>query len=517
MAIRTGRIGRALIENRVWKSIFRFAYPATDKARAQIIHGLFVTHIHPIRSDVRSLRISYSWGLGLVSFFLFVILTVTGILLMFFYVPFTDRAYLDMQGLRTTVAFGALMRNMHRWGAHLMVIFVFLHMMRVFYTGAYKRPREFNWFIGVTLLVLTLLLSFTGYLLPWDQLSFWAITVSTNIVGYAPFLGEKLRVIILGADEVGQNALLRFYVLHVILLPLVMTVLIGLHFWRIRKDGGLAASTGPGKEGREMPSVLAGEEGGQAAGAEAASNPGPEAAANPGAGDAGAEGAAAAALPGRPAGGKVTVFTWPNLIVLEIIAGLAITVVLLIMSMIIEAPLRDLANPDVTENPSKAPWYFMNLQELLLHMHPTLAGVIIPTLFLAVLTVIPYIDQDRRDAGIWFASPKGWKIALWTAIYTTFWVSLLVYFDEEVGVRSIVSGPELLVGWVIPLSVAAVLTLGLHVSLRWWQPDLRHYLIAYFTAIMTGYIVLTVVGTLFRGTGMRLTAPWDLPPGALSF
>jgi hypothetical protein len=159
----------------------------------------------------------------------------------------------------------------------------------------------------------------------------------------------------------------------------------------------------------------------------------------------------------------------------------------------------------------------MNLQELLLHMHPALAGVIIPTLFLAALTVIPYVDQDRRGAGVWFASPKGWQIALWTAIYTTFWMSLLVYFDEEVGVRSLVSGPELLVGWVIPIGVTAVLILGFHLSLRWWRPDLRHYLIAYFTAAMVGYIVLTVVGTLFRGTGMQLTAPWDLPPGALSF
>jgi quinol-cytochrome oxidoreductase complex cytochrome b subunit len=507
MAIYSEGITRALTGNRVWKSIFRFAYPATDKARAQIIHGIFFTHIHSIRVDVRSIRLTYTWGLGLVSFFLFVILTVTGILLMFFYVPFTDRAYLDMQALRTDISFGALMRNMHRWGAHLMVIFVFFHMMRVFYTGAYKRPREFNWFIGVLLLVLTLLLSFTGYLLPWDQLSFWAITVSTNIVGYAPFLGEKLRVIILGAEEVGQNALLRFYVLHCIVLPLAMALLISLHFWRIRKDGGLAASTGPAE--REKAAAEAGD---SPASAEAGSNPGPQPDPDP---DAGAVAGTVQAAP--PAVGKQTVFAWPNLMILEVIAGLSITAVLLIMSMMVEAPLRDWANPDVTENPSKAPWYFMNLQELLLHMHPALAGVIIPTLFLLVLAVIPYLDQDRRDTGIWFASSRGWQIALWTAVYTTFWICLLVYFDEEVGVRSIVSGPELLVGWVIPIGVAAVLILGFHLSLRLWRPDLRHYLIAYFTAIMVGYTVLTVIGTLFRGTGMHLTAPWDLPPGALSF
>ena len=171
---------------------------------------------------------------------MFLGLTVTGILLMFYYVPSVDRAYLDIQNIQTNVQFGQLMRNMHRWMAHAMVILVFLHMLRVFYTGAYKPPREFNWVVGVVLLVLTFLLSFTGYLLPWDQLAFWAITVGTNIAGSAPVLGPKTRFWLLGGFEVGPDALIRFYTLHVIGLPLLAAIFMAVHFWRIRRDGGLA-------------------------------------------------------------------------------------------------------------------------------------------------------------------------------------------------------------------------------------------------------------------------------------
>ena len=159
---------------------------------------------------------------------------------MFYYVPSVDRAYQDILALETDVRFGQLMRNMHRWMAHGMVLTVIMHMMRVFYTGAYKPPREFNWVIGVVLLVLTLLLSFTGYLLPWDQLALWAITVGTNMVGSAPLLGEPNRFVLVGGYQVGQAALIRFYTLHVIGLPLVAAVFMMVHFWRIRRDGGLA-------------------------------------------------------------------------------------------------------------------------------------------------------------------------------------------------------------------------------------------------------------------------------------
>jgi quinol-cytochrome oxidoreductase complex cytochrome b subunit len=144
-----------------------------------------------------------------------------------------------------------ILRNMHRWAAHLMVVTVMLHMLRVFLTGSYKPPREFNWVVGVTLLVLTLLLSFTGYLLPWDQLAYWAITVGTNMLGAAPFIGNEgpfslvdkyndVRFMLLGGSGIGPNALLRFYVLHIMLLPLAAAIFIAVHFWRIRKDGGIS-------------------------------------------------------------------------------------------------------------------------------------------------------------------------------------------------------------------------------------------------------------------------------------
>ena len=138
------------------------------------------------------------------------------------------------------MTFGLLTRNIHRWAAHLMVFFVFLHMMRVFYHGAYKPPREFNWVVGVVLLFLTIMLCFTGYLLPWDQIAYWAITIGTNMGGYAPLFNTPTKLILLGGFEVGQNTLLRFYVGHVIFLPLVAAIFLAVHFWRIRKDGGIS-------------------------------------------------------------------------------------------------------------------------------------------------------------------------------------------------------------------------------------------------------------------------------------
>jgi quinol-cytochrome oxidoreductase complex cytochrome b subunit len=175
---------------------------------------------------------------------LFIILTLTGILIMFYYVPSTEMAYDSIITLQTTVLYGQLMRNMHRWAAHAMVLVVVLHMLRVFYTGAYKPPREFNWVVGVFLLLMTLGASFTGYLLPWDQLSFWAITVGTNIAGYAPLIGPEMRFMLLGGFEVGQNALIRFYALHIMALPLLMAGGASVHIWRVRKDGGLAMQGG---------------------------------------------------------------------------------------------------------------------------------------------------------------------------------------------------------------------------------------------------------------------------------
>lgn len=230
-----------ITQNRVWKSIFRQGYPDSQENRAKVIMNTLFLHIHPVKVKRHSLKITYTWGLGVISAFLFLVLLINGIWLMFFYAPSVERAYYDIQNLASVITFGQLMRNMHRWAAHLMVLTVFLHMCRVFFTGSYKHPREFNWVIGVVLWVVTLVLSYTGYLLPWDQLAYWAITVGTNIASTIPFIGEQLRTILLGAKEAGPEALLRFYALHIWVFPLIMIILIGVHFWRIRKDGGLSS------------------------------------------------------------------------------------------------------------------------------------------------------------------------------------------------------------------------------------------------------------------------------------
>ncbi len=245
MASTFDRTSNFVTRSRLWRSFFRHGFPDTELDRSLVMTTNLFFHLHPVKVNRRSLSATYSFGLGIISIVLFLTLTVTGVLLVFYYVPATNLAYSTMKDLQTTIPLGQLVRNMHRWSAHLMVLAVILHMVRVFYTGAYKPPREFNWVVGVVLLLLTLGASFTGYLLPWDQLSFWAITVGTNIAGYAPVLGDATRSILLGGADVGQNTLIRFYGLHIIVLPLALIVLISLHMWRVRKDGGLAGQEIP--------------------------------------------------------------------------------------------------------------------------------------------------------------------------------------------------------------------------------------------------------------------------------
>ena len=231
-----------LFQSRIWRSFFRHGWPDNPLDRSLVMTSNVFFHLHPVKVKRGSLKWSYTLGLGLISAILFGILTFTGILLMFYYVPSVERAYPTMKEIQLSVPLGQFTRNMHRWAAHAMVLSVVFHMARVFYTGAYLPPREFNWVMGVILLVLTLGASFTGYLLPWDQLSYWAITVGTNIAGYAPGVGEVLRTFLVGGREVGQGSLIRFYTLHIAVLPLLITLLVSVHVWRVRKDGGLAVN-----------------------------------------------------------------------------------------------------------------------------------------------------------------------------------------------------------------------------------------------------------------------------------
>ncbi len=237
--------------SQIWKSIFRHNFEDTAANRGKVIRSNVFLHLHPIRMPKHAFKLRFTWCMGGITFFAFLVECITGVLLMFYYHPVVEQAYMDMKYLQFDIPFGQILRNIHRWGAHLMVMAVMVHMLRVFLTGSYKPPREFNWVIGVVLLTLTLLLSFTGYLLPWDQLAYWAITVGTNMGAATPFIGVEgpfsmvdkfsdVRFVLLGGTSVGANALLRFYVAHVIALPAMLCALVAVHFWRIRKDGGIS-------------------------------------------------------------------------------------------------------------------------------------------------------------------------------------------------------------------------------------------------------------------------------------
>ena len=372
----------------IWHSIFRHPLPDSDLGASQTSVTNFFLHIHPVKVHKNTLRPLYTLGLGVMSFVTFVVLTVTGILLMFYYVPSTTQAYDRMLDLRGSVAFGTFLRNLHRWSAHAMVAIVFLHMARVFLTGSYKKPREFNWVIGCLLFLLTLFLSFTGYLLPWDQLAFWAITVGTSIAAYAPLIGSKIQFLLLGDKAVGQEALLRFYVLHVVVLPALVTLLIAIHFWRIRKDGGLSrpveADLGADQKPLRVEIVSSTPAGKRTFG-----------------------------LMGFVRGpftkvGNVpdnSVYAWPNLLVAELFVFVITVAALLVVSLLFNAPLEEPVNILHPPNPAKAPWYFLGLQELVSYS-AFWGGVGIPGVEVALLMLTPYIDRKVSGVGKWFAKER---------------------------------------------------------------------------------------------------------------
>jgi quinol-cytochrome oxidoreductase complex cytochrome b subunit len=376
------RIWQWFERTRVGRSIFRVGLPQSNLERSQVMVSSFLLHIQPAKVHRHSLRASYSLGLGLISLYLFFILIVTGVLLMFYYVPSTDHAYNVMKDLQFVVSAGLVLRNMHRWAAHLMVIFVLLHMCRVFYTGAYKRPREFNWVLGIGLFLLTLGLSFTGYLLPWDQLAFWAITVGTNIASYAPYIGPGLKYLMLGGNAVGQEALIRFYALHVIVLPAFAVFLIAVHLWRVRKDGGLSRpeEAGDTVQQVELSRLPTNKTYGLM---ELARGTTPQVGRNP----------------------EDEVFAWPHLIFRELLLFLLVVAAVLFLAVFWNAPLEELANPIHPPNPAKAPWYFLGLQELVSYS-AFWGGVVVPGLLITALLLLPYIDHNRKGVGRWFARER---------------------------------------------------------------------------------------------------------------
>jgi quinol-cytochrome oxidoreductase complex cytochrome b subunit len=369
------------LPSNVWSSIFRNPLPSNDLERASTSFTNFFLHLHPVKVHRHTLRPVYTLGLGLMSLFLFLILIATGVLLMFYYVPSTTQAYDRMLDLRGTVAFGIFLRNMHRWSAHGMVAIVFLHMCRVFLTGSYRKPREFNWVLGVVLLLVTLFLSFTGYLLPWDQLAFWAITVGTAIAGYAPVIGKEMQFVLLGDTAVGQEALLRFYVLHVAVLPSVLVLLIAIHFWRIRKDGGLSRPEAPAASRDREGAVVFQKR--------------------------------IYGLQGFVRGpftktGNVpddSVYSWPHLLMAELFVFVLTVSIILVVSLLFNAPLEQPVNVMHPPNPAKAPWYFLGLQEMVSYS-AFWGGIGVPGLMVALLFLAPYIDRGTKGTGKWFARER---------------------------------------------------------------------------------------------------------------
>jgi len=417
---------------KIYYSIFRHRFDNTGLTKSKIMFSNVLLHVQPVKIHKRSIKFKTTMGLGLVTFYLFLILAATGILLMFHYVPSTaigpdglPDAYSRMLNLRSNVFWGGFLRNMHRWAAHGMVAFVALHMLRVYLSGAHRGGREFNWVIGCILGLLTVFLSYTGYLLPWDQLALWGVQVGTEIAKYAPG-GDIIRGILLGDTAVGGEALIRFYVLHVAVLPAVMGFLIAVHFFRIRKDGGLARPADTSKE-KQIPDEEFGEVKNNSVFKSARSYQLVE------------------IVKGKEP--KVNeevdqmMFAWPKLIVRELIVMLGVIAFLSLISVLFDAPLEGPADPNHPPNPAKAPWYFLGLQELTSY-DGFIGGIVIPGILAAGVMVLPYIEMfvetisktyRKNIPGVWFARERNLENALFIGMYLLMLTLIIigVYFRGE--------------------------------------------------------------------------------------
>lgn len=429
--------------------------PATEKHKKNPF-GL-ILHLHPRKVKESTLRFSLTYGLGGMAALLVVVQVVTGLLLKFHYEPSPENAYNSILNLQESLLFGQMLRNIHHWSAIALVWIAFLHMLRVIFTGAYRKPRHVSWIFGLALLILVVLSNFTGYLLPWDQLSYWAVTVSTSLLSYVPLAGDLLRDTLLGGKEVGQPTLTNFFNLHTGVIPLMMIILMGYHFWRIRKAGGVIVPE------RESDSPM--------------------------------------------------VDTRPHLLYREFVVAIALLAAIFLLSSLLDAPLRERANPSFSPNPAKAPWYFMGLQELLIHFHPFFAVVVFPVTVLAAAVWLPYIKCDDTNQGIWFLSDRGVSSAKFSlaagALFTVLFIGLSELLpDPEVLLPAV---PPLITTGVIPLMVLA-LTMWLFIKIIRERFTLnRSELIQSVIVLMiTSYTILTVIGIFFRGEGMNLMWPWQV-------
>ena len=377
--------------------------PQSDRQSGDAVVSNFLLHWFPAKVCKASLDWNYSFWLGTISAALFLLLTLSGGPLLFLYVPSVERAYGSIKDIEFAITFGSWIRSVHRVSAHLMVAAVFLHMARVFLTGAYKngvgqgQQREWNWLMGVLMLLLTLFLSFTGYLLPWDQLAYWAVTVGTNIASSIPFVGPKVRELLLGGRAIDQPTLIRFYAMHCIVLPGALGVLFVYHMWRVRKDGGLARAD---RAARLPAPVVA-----------------PPVATKTYTLLGVARGTAPTVTTRVLTDEGATVNAVPDLTRRAAIVVLGTIAVLSIMAVMMRSPLEEAANALVTPNPAKAPWYFLWLQEIVtdttIHLGgftlngAFVGGVILPGLLLTLLTVWPWLDRSpAAAAGAWFPQTR---------------------------------------------------------------------------------------------------------------
>ena len=432
--------------------------PSDDRERMRMVMNSLVLHIHPSKVSRPALKFSYTFGLGGLLLLLGSILAFTGVLLLFVYTPSPDAAYDSMIALQTEVYFGNLIRNLHHWSGNLMVVVGVLHLLRVFYTAGFTRPREFNWVMGVALLLLIVAANFTGYLLPWDQLAYWAVTVGTSLLSYIPVVGTGLTNLLLGGPEVGAATLTNFYGLHIAVIPLAIFGIVSFHIWRVRKD----KITVPRKIGQE------------------------------------------------PDSKKVT--TIPHLISIEFIFALVWLAFLITWASFVNAPLEEAADPFHSPNPAKAAWYFMGFQELLLHFHPVFGAIVIPGLGLLALLALPYLDQDMSTAGIWFRSLRGRRLAVVSFLLGIFGTFALVLLNEYwldlpawlPFLPSVISN-----GWV-PLAALLLVLYGFYELLKLFGSRACEARLALFTLLLASFATLTIIGIFLRGEGMALMIPWSL-------
>ena len=444
-------------KNPFWKRLLYTTQPPADAtSRVRQVLNNAVLHLHPTYVPISALRFTYTWGLGGTSAALALLLGLTGILLMFQYDPSIERAYLSIQKIETQVVFGSLVRGIHHWSANLLVVSTFLHLLRVFFTGGYKKKRTTNWLIGLFLLTLVLASNFTGYLLPWDQLAYWAVTVSTSLLSYIPILGKEISNFFLGGSTVGQGTLRNFYAFHVAFLPVLTTAMMGYHFWKIRKNGGI--SQPEEAEARQTERVT----------------------------------------------------TIPHLTSRELSILIFVIVVILLMGMWLPTPLEEIANPNQSPNPAKAAWYFLGLQELLLHMDPLAAILLVGTVFFGMV-LIPLWDNRGENIGIYFRSKTGRRVALFNTILAIDLIPLLVIADEYwFNLPDLFPNVSPFVGsGIIPLAITFAGLLMIYLLSRLvFKANHSEGLLGVFTFTMVSLLVLTLIGNFFRGINMALVLPF---------